>query len=490
MSNLTKALILLVAILGLGAGLAFWKSSTNTHAATDFSSISKAEIEMLLADVAKVNPAAIKRLGENPELKKEQLENLKQLLSLASAAKKEGLTNVPTNHQELQNIRAEVVAVNYDKAINGDKGPMPAFGFITEDQIKQFWGEGDAAATGTMASIKDKLGLGKPDRETAFNAFLNTKVELLKASNPSMKDREISDEEKTQARDFYAKIQIYQDEFDRKAASGELDKAVVDRANLQVKLQQAQFLARVYSESLKDKLKVTDEEVDKYIAEHPEFDTTAKKAKAQEILERAKGGEDFAKLADEYSEDPGNKGPDGKGKGGLYEKINLGQMVEPFEKAALALEPGQIAPELVETDFGYHIIKLEKKGQVSDAKGADGKVAETYDARHILIATTQSDPENPMSRPMPVKQFVRQKLEAEKQKAELDKVLAENHVTVPDDFDVPQVSDEDIKKSMQGQMPNGMTSIDGDEAAPPDAAPDAKPEAKKPEAKKPEPKKK
>jgi parvulin-like peptidyl-prolyl isomerase len=310
-------------------------------------------------------------------------------------------------------------------------------------------------------------------------------VELLKASNPSMKDREISDEEKKQARDFYAKIQIYQDEFDRKAASGELDKGIVDRANLQVKLQQAQFLARIYSESLKDKLKVTDEDVDKYIAEHPELDTSTKKAKAQEILERAKAGEDFAKLADEYSEDPGNKGPDGKGKGGLYEKINLGQMVEPFEKAALALEPGQIAPELVETDFGYHIIKLEKKGQVSGAKGADGKVAETYDARHILIATTQSDPDNPMSRPMPIKQFVRQKLESEKQKAELDKVLAENHVSVPDDFDVPQVSDEDIKKSMQGQMPGGM-SIDGDEATPPDAAPDAK----KPEAKKPEPKKK
>ncbi len=489
MSNLTKALILLVAILGLGAGLAFWKSKTNTHAATDFSSISKAEIEMLLADVAKVNPAAIKRLGENPELKKEQLDNLKQLLSLASAAKKEGLTNVPLNHQELQNIRAEVVAVNYDKAVNGDKGPMPPFGFISEDQIKQFWGEGDQP-TGTMASIKKTLGLGKPDHEAAFNEFLNAKVELLKAGNPSMKDREISDEEKTQAREFYAKIQIYQDEFDRKAASGELDKGIADRANLQVKLQQAQFLARIYSDSLKEKLKVTDEEVDKYIADHPEFDTTTKKAKAQEILERAKAGEDFAKLADEYSEDPGNKGPDGKGKGGLYEKINTGQMVEPFEKAALALEPGQIAPELVETDFGYHIIKLEKKGEPATQKGADGKVGETYDARHILIATTQSDPANPMSRPMPIKQFVRQKLESEKQKAEMDKVLAENPVSVPDDFDVPQISDEDLKKSMQGQMPNGMETTGGD---PVDGEPAPNPEKeapKKPEVKKPEPKKK
>src|SRR5690606_25526604 len=285
------------------------------------------------------------------------------------------------------------------------------------------------------------------------------KVELLKADNPSMKDREISDEETQQARDFFAKVQIYQNEFDTKSAAGELDKDLVDRTNLQVKLQQAQFLARIYSKSIEDTLKVTDEDVEKYIAEHPELNTDDKKAKAQEILDRAKAGEDFAKLADEYSEDPGNQGPDGK-KGGLYEKVSVGQMVEPFEKAALALEPGQIAPELVESDYGYHIIKLEKKGEPDTAKGADGKVGETYDVRHILIATTFTDPENPMARPLPIKQYVRQKLESEKQKAALDKVLAENYVEVPEDFDVPEITDEELKNSMQGPQRTGRDAVE------------------------------
>ena len=93
-----------------------------------------------------------------------------------------------------------------------------------------------------------------------------------------------------------------------------------------------------------------------------------KKAKAEEILKRAQDGEDFAKLADEFSEDPGNKTPDGKKKGGLYENVTKGKMVPEFEAAALALEPGQIAPNLVETQFGYHIIKLDRKGETKDQK--------------------------------------------------------------------------------------------------------------------------
>ncbi|HOK94870.1 MAG TPA: peptidylprolyl isomerase [Anaerohalosphaeraceae bacterium] len=82
------------------------------------------------------------------------------------------------------------------------------------------------------------------------------------------------------------------------------------------------------------------------------------KAKAKEkiegILKRAKAGEDFAALAKEFSEDPGSKDT-----GGEY-TFPRGQMVKPFEDAAFALEPNQIS-DIVETQFGYHIIKLSEK---------------------------------------------------------------------------------------------------------------------------------
>jgi len=93
LSNLTKGLILLLAVLGIGAGLVVWKNKVGGHSEGSFNSISRGEVEMLLADVAKVNPMVLKRFAEDPEMKKQQLENLKQLLAFASQAQREGLAS-------------------------------------------------------------------------------------------------------------------------------------------------------------------------------------------------------------------------------------------------------------------------------------------------------------------------------------------------------------------------------------------------------------
>jgi len=72
----------------------------------------------------------------------------------------------------------------------------------------------------------------------------------------------------------------------------------------------------------------------------------------QGLLERAKGGEDFGRLAGEYSEDPGSKA-----NGGLYEDFERGVMVKPFEDAAFNLPVGEIS-DIIETTYGYHILKV------------------------------------------------------------------------------------------------------------------------------------
>jgi len=80
----------------------------------------------------------------------------------------------------------------------------------------------------------------------------------------------------------------------------------------------------------------------------------AKHKQMEDILKRARAGEDFAKLAKEFSEDPGSKD-----NGGEY-KFPRGQMVPEFEAAAFSLKTNQIS-DIVTTQYGYHIIKLSEK---------------------------------------------------------------------------------------------------------------------------------
>ncbi len=76
------------------------------------------------------------------------------------------------------------------------------------------------------------------------------------------------------------------------------------------------------------------------------------KAKADDLHQRVLKGEDFATLARDHSDDPGSKA-----NGGDLSWMSRGQTVPPFEEAAFALKPGEVSG-VVETRFGYHIIKL------------------------------------------------------------------------------------------------------------------------------------
>jgi hypothetical protein len=75
------------------------------------------------------------------------------------------------------------------------------------------------------------------------------------------------------------------------------------------------------------------------------------KAKAEDLLKQIKEGADFAELAKAISDCPS------AAKGGDLDFFSRGQMVAPFEKAAFALKPSEIS-EVVETPYGYHIIKV------------------------------------------------------------------------------------------------------------------------------------
>ncbi|MDP2918239.1 MAG: peptidylprolyl isomerase [bacterium] len=97
--------------------------------------------------------------------------------------------------------------------------------------------------------------------------------------------------------------------------------------------------------------------------------------KAEEVLAKVKTpGANFEDLAREYSEDT-YSAPSG----GDLGSFSRGQMTPAFEDAAFALAPGEIS-DLVQTEYGYHIIKVEDKGKLDTGD-------EQVRARHILIRT-------------------------------------------------------------------------------------------------------
>jgi peptidyl-prolyl cis-trans isomerase D len=128
--------------------------------------------------------------------------------------------------------------------------------------------------------------------------------------------------------------------------------------------------ALINTQGMRDHQKVSAEDVQKHYqdnqqqfttpeqvrASHILFKTEGKdeaavRKQAEAVLARAKAGEDFAKLANEYTEEEV-----GKTRGGDLDFFGRGQMAKEFEEAAFALKPGQIS-DIVKTSFGLHIIK-------------------------------------------------------------------------------------------------------------------------------------
>ena len=85
----------------------------------------------------------------------------------------------------------------------------------------------------------------------------------------------------------------------------------------------------------------------------------AARAKADDLLKQVKAGKDFAELAKSNSQDPGSAV-----NGGDLGYFQQGQMVGAFERAAFSLKPGDVS-DVVETPFGYHIIKVADKQAAS-----------------------------------------------------------------------------------------------------------------------------
>lgn len=102
---------------------------------------------------------------------------------------------------------------------------------------------------------------------------------------------------------------------------------------------------------------------------------------AKDVKAKLDKGEDFATLAKEYSEDPGSKD-----NGGLYENVEVSNWVEAFKQAALTQPLNQIG-DPVETEYGYHIIRVEARTE----KNYEDLTQEEKDMIQTTLASTKLD---------------------------------------------------------------------------------------------------
>ena len=135
---------------------------------------------------------------------------------------------------------------------------------------------------------------------------------------------------------------------------------LVESAKVRQKLVPPEAQLRAEYESRKASFAVPEQVVAAHILIKPEEGKGAEgdaaaKAKAEKLAERAKKGEDFARLANENTDDPS-----GKGSGGQLPPFSKGQMVPEFDDAAFSMAPGEIRGP-IKSQFGYHVIKLVSK---------------------------------------------------------------------------------------------------------------------------------
>ena len=353
-------------------------------------------------------PQQQQQIASDPEEKKKLVADIKKLLAVAQVAEQEGYAEHPDLKTQL--------AFQLDRALNDayrKKNPdakvadeeINAYYLSHPKDFEDFLQSNPRAAQQAQGpqrdELKKQLGEFKVIAERARKEGLDredlTRLQILLTRSQALAGGYLGDLQKNA---------------DKLVADGDVEQYYKDHQSDFDEVRVRHILVSTQPKpdaADESDAKDTKDSKDKKAPEKPKPLTKEEaRKKSQGLLERARKGEDFAKLATENSDDPGSKD-----KGGEYDFFARGKMVPEFDKAAFALKPGEIS-DLVETQFGFHIIKLEER-------------------------RTAASPDTDQK----VRQQIIDKLKQEKLEARINDITDKSDVVVPDDFDTtPKVASE------------------------------------------------
>mgnify|MGYP001199974863 CR=1 FL=1 len=400
-------------IVAVGAAFIVWKvQDTNAKAARLESEILKGltteEIVMILENQALVEPSTTSSVVQTPESRKAFLNGLREYMALAARARREGMADDPNIKLSVEFKKNILLQSLYTNKLDNETG---AFYEVPNDHIEAF--------------MRD------PENENRFNtdmaAFTSIQKSVVENSGNPYAAPQFQGEAIAKARKHWAKTKILSG-----MALEDLEFVQQPAVQLRLKVVEAGVLASNYlNKHWSQKVKVTDAEVAAYLGAHPEYDLKKKRETAEIVLRRAKAGEDFAKLANEFSEDRSTRRTSG-----LYEDAADGVLWPEVQKAALGMEKGQIADALIETKDGFHIVQLVEKKTTKEENGTESV---KLSIKHILLQRRFEEPNNsnpnvppPFMTPIEIAQAEVQK---DKRKRFIDEIVRSENITLPDDFE-------------------------------------------------------
>jgi peptidyl-prolyl cis-trans isomerase D len=331
-------------------GVAVAKVNGNKISQGEWDAAHKREVDRIRSSMPNIDV----KMFDTPEAKYATLERLVRDQVVAAAAQKLQLVASDTRlARELQSIPAIAALRSPDGKLDMERYKQLVASQGMTPEMFEMQMRADISNRQVIQGVQGSAFATLAQTQTAMNAFMQRReVQIVNfPASDFLSKVNVSD----------ADVQAYYDKNTAKfqsAESADIEYVVLDIESLRQSIVLNEQDLKTYYEQNLQRLSSKEERRASHILitaakDAPEAEKKAARAKAEELLKTVKAKPaSFAEVARKNSQDPGSAV-----KGGDLDFFGRGAMVKPFEDAAFNLKKSEIS-DLVESEFGYHIIQL------------------------------------------------------------------------------------------------------------------------------------